>query len=181
MKEKKKRGIGKGPACLAGSWRWGEVPALRKTPSQWGNLLGPFGGLKGNAVNGMWKAGQSKDCVHGLGHSPAHPRLSHVSSLMEGDWVLENGIGSADPGRGQLLCVKRQSAGTGVRSSTTGEVCGRCLEHHRAKASLLSGMQGLEPPLQPPFPPSGFCLYRHWEGHSSEQCHPPLKPRPLPM
>ena len=146
-----------------------------------GKSAGTFWGLKGNAVNAMWKAGQSKDCVHGLGHSPAHPSLSHVSPFMEGDWVLKSGIWSADPWRGQLLCVKRQPAGTGVRSSTTGEVCGRCLEHHRAKASLLSGMQGLEPPLQPPFPPAGFCLCRHWEGHSSEQAHPHLKPRPLSM
>ena len=29
-KEKKKRGNDKGPAALVGSWRWGEVPALRK-------------------------------------------------------------------------------------------------------------------------------------------------------
>ena len=34
-------------------------------------------------------------------------------------WVLECGVWRADPGRGQLLAVRRQPEGTGVRSSTT--------------------------------------------------------------
>ena len=66
--------------------------------------------------------------------------------------------GKKDPGRGQLLAVKRQYEGIGVRSSTTGNVFRRSyknisdfsrrsyrstsLGHHRSKILLLSGMQG---------------------------------------
>ena len=101
-------------------------------------------------MDSLWKAGQSKNCTHGLYHSPAHPSLSRVSPVVEGGWVLESGVQSADPGRGQLLAVKRQPEGAGVRSSTTGKVCRRSPGKHRNKVSLLSGTQGAGPPLQPP-------------------------------
>ena len=85
--------------------------------------------------------------VHGLCHHPADPRLSRVSPVAEGSWVLESGVWSMDPGRGHLLAVKRQPEGTGVRSSTTGKVCRKSPGHHRSKASFLSGAQGVGPPL----------------------------------
>ena len=83
--------------------------------------------------------------------------------------MLENGVWSADPGRGQLLAVKRQPEGTGIRSSTTGKVCRKSPGHNRSKASLLSGVQGAGPPIQPFSPPTGFFgLQGHWEGLPSE-------------
>ena len=111
-------------------------------------------------------------CIH------VHPSLSCVSPGAEGGWVLESGVCRVHPGRGQLLSVKRQSEGTGVRSSTTRKICRRSLGHHRSKAPLLSGMQGGDPPLQPPSPPASPCLGGHWEGCPSEQACPLLKPRP---
>lgn len=35
---------------------------------------------------------------------------------------MESGVWSMDPGRGQLLAVKIQPEGTGVKNSTTGKV-----------------------------------------------------------
>ena len=49
-----------------------------------------FGGLKENTVDGLWKAGQGKNCAHGPCRSPAHPGLSSVSHC-RGCWVLESG------------------------------------------------------------------------------------------
>ena len=54
--------------------------------------------------------------------------------------MLESGVWNADPGRGQLLSLKRQPVGKGVLGSKTGKVCGKCPRHHRSKASLLSGI-----------------------------------------
>ena len=45
------------------------------------------------------------------------------------------------PGRKQLLAVKRQPEGTGVRSSTTGKACRGSPGHHRSNA-WVSGAQG---------------------------------------
>ena len=49
-----------------------------------------------NAADGLWKAGQSKNCMHGLHHSSAHPSLRHESPVAErglaaGKWGLEHG------------------------------------------------------------------------------------------
>ena len=100
-----------------------------------------------NAGEGLWKAGQSKNGRQGLHLSSVHSSLSCESPVVKGGWVLESGVWSADPGRGQLLAVKRQPEGTGVRSSTKGNVCRKSQGHHRSKASLLSGVQGAQPPL----------------------------------
>ena len=80
-------------AALAGSWKWEEIFSIRKKPSWWGNQLrqkGMFGGLKENTVDGLWKAGQGKNCACGPCRSPAHPGLSSVSHC-RGCWVLESG------------------------------------------------------------------------------------------
>ena len=53
---------------------------------------------------------------------PAYPSLSPVSPGADRGWVMESGVWRMDPGRGQLLAVKRQHEGIGVRSSTTGNV-----------------------------------------------------------
>ena len=47
-------------------------------------------------MNGLWKAGQSKNCVHGLCRSPVHPNLSCLSPTVEGElcvgkWSLKHG------------------------------------------------------------------------------------------
>ena len=123
-------------------------------------------------MDGLLKRGQSANCVHGLCCSPAHPSLGCESCM------LQSRVWNADPGRGQLLSLKRQPVGKGVMGSKTGKVCGKCPRHHRSKASLLSGTQGAGLPLQPPFVPAGLCLCRHWKGQPSEQACPPLKPRP---
>ena len=74
-------------------------------------------------------------------------------------WVLEHGVLRVDPGKGWLLAKKRQSEGTGVRSSTTGKVCGRSPSQHRSRAILLSGAQGAGSPLQTTSPTTGpFCV-----------------------
>ena len=138
---------------------------------------GNFRVSKGNEATGQWKAGQSKICMHGPCCSPAHPSLSCVSPGVEGVWVLESGVWRLDPGSGQLLAVKRQPEGTGVRNSMTRKFCGRSLGHHRNKAPLLSSVQGVGLPLHPLSPPTGPCFHRHWKGCPSEQAHPRLKPR----
>lgn len=74
-----------------------------------------------------------------------HPSLRHVSACMEGGCVLEYGVWRVNPGRGQLLDVKRQPEGTGV--SLTRKVSGGNLGHHRIKVLLLSGMEGVGQPL----------------------------------
>lgn len=153
-----------------------------ESPLKVGRLVGAERGLWGIRVecNNQSVEGRSKNCMHDPCHSPAH--LSCVSPGVERGWVLESGIWRVDPGRGQLLAVKRQPEGTGVKSSTTRKVCGRNPGHYRSKASLLSGVQGVGSPLQPPFSPIGSCLHGHWEGHPSEQAHPPFKPKlPPPM
>ena len=163
-------------------------PRAQRNPSQQGNQLGQkgtFRRLEGSAGDGLWKTGQSKNCAHGLCHSPAHPSLCHESPGAEGDWVLESGVWSVDPGRGQLLAVKRQPEGTGVRSSTVRKVCRSSLGHHRGKASLLSGMQGAEPPLQPLSHPSasststGTGRGSHWSGPTYPSGQGLLSPRGL--
>ena len=58
-------------------------------------------------MDGLWKTGQSKNCMHDLHHSSVHSSLSHESPVAKRGWVLESGIWSVDPGRGQLLAVKR--------------------------------------------------------------------------
>ena len=42
---------------------------------------------------------------------PVHHILSYVSPDAEGSWVLESGGWGMDPGRGQLLAVKRKPEG----------------------------------------------------------------------
>ena len=54
----------------------------------------------------VWKAGQSKNYVHGVCRSPVYPSLSRVSSVLEWGWVLESGVWSTYTGRGQLVAVK---------------------------------------------------------------------------
>ena len=85
---------------------------------------------------------KSKNCLHGLHHSSEHLSLSCESPVVEGVLVLESGVWNMDPGRGQLLAVKRQPKGTGVRSSTNGKVYRKSLGYHRSKLSLLMAHKG---------------------------------------
>ena len=154
-------------------------PCTQKNSLTVGNTAGTekdFWGSKENAANGLWKTGQSKNCTHGVHCSSVHSSLGRESHVLKGDWMLESGVWSMNPGRGQLLTVKRQPEGTGVRSSTTGKVCRKGPAHHRSKASLLSGVQGAESPLQHFSPPAGFFSFRgHWEGIPSEWTCLPLR------
>ena len=131
----------------------GRSPHSEKLPHGWEiswDRKGPFGESKENAAEGLWKAGQSKNCTHGLHCNSVHSSLSRESPAGEGVWVLGSGVWIVDRGREQLLAVKRQCEGTGVRSSTTRKVCGKRPGHHRSKALLFSGAQGVGLPLQPP-------------------------------
>ena len=154
-KTKKKRGKKKKRNQKTDQQTWWEaegeerLPSLRKTPSWRRNQLGQkknFVGSKEKAADGLWKAGQSKDCTYDLYHNSAHSSLNHESPATKGSWVLERGVWSADPGRGQLLAVKRQPEGTRARGATTRKVCGDSLRHH-SKTSLSRSVQGAEPPL----------------------------------
>lgn len=135
-----------------------------KPVSWWGNQLGQkrtFRGLKGNTVDSLLKAGQNKSCACDPLQRLAHPSQSHVSPVADGDWLLENGIWSTEPGWKQLLAPKRQLEGIEVRSSITGNICKRSLGHHRSKWSLLNSVQWVGLPLQPPSPPAHFCFCWH--------------------
>ena len=146
-KKKRKEESKKRPAILAGSWSWAEILTLRKTPSQRGNQLGQkrnFRGSKENAADGLWKARQRKNCTHDLYQSSVHSSLNRELPVVKGSCVLERRVLSADPGKGQLLAVKRQPEGLGVRGATTGKFYGKSLRHH-SKVSLSSRVQGAEP------------------------------------
>ena len=133
-----------------------------------------------NTATGLWKAGQSKNCAYGPCNSPAHPSLSHMPPGVEGAGCWKLGFGEWTQG-GQRLAVKRQPAGTGVRSSTTGKVFGRNPGCYRSKVSLLSGTQGAEPPLQLPSPLAGPCLHGPWEGLPPERACPSLLQLPASL
>lgn len=135
-KERKKE-LKKGLGNLARSWRW-EIPSGRDQLGQ----KGTFRVLRRNAADGLWKAGQCKDC--GLCHSSVHRSLNGVSPVVEGAYELESWIWSMNPGRRQLLAVKRQPQQAGVRRSTTGNLWGS-LGHDRSNALLLSSMQRMGP------------------------------------
>ena len=70
----------------------GELKVRRRSQTQEspltaGNQLGQkgtFNGLEGNAATGLWKAGQNKNCTHGLYHWPVHPCLNCVFPYREG-------------------------------------------------------------------------------------------------
>lgn len=127
-----------------------------------------------NTTDSLWQAGQIKNCAWSLPQHCAHQSESCVSCCREG-LVLESGVWSMDPGRTQLLTVKRQREGTGVTNSTTRKVFGKSPKHHRSKVSLLSSVQGAGLQLQPLFPPASFfTLCRHWEGFPYEGATQPL-------
>ena len=69
------------------------------------------------------------------------PSLRHESMSADQGWMLDRGGGNTDPGKGPLLAVRRQPEGTEMRSSTSGNACGRSLDHHRSKVPLLSDVQ----------------------------------------
>ena len=95
-KKRKKRGNRRRPALLVGNWRWGEVPTLRKAHSWWGSQLGQKGTFRGSEENEairLWKAGQSKSCIHGLRHCPVCQILSNVSPGQKGAGFWKVGFG----------------------------------------------------------------------------------------
>ena len=149
--KKKRRGSGTGPATLVGSWGRGEVPASREAPSLMGKLFGTEGEhlrlLEEGEMTRLWQTGQSETytvCATAL----RTPDWNMSASVHEG-WELECEDLRANPGRELPLAVRRQPEGMGRGKSTTGNAYGGNLVCHRSKASLLSGMQGVEPTLQP--------------------------------
>ena len=127
-------------------------------------------------MDGLWTAGQSKNCRPGLCRCPAPLSLNHGSPVVEEDCVLESVVWNMDRGRGQLLTMERQPEGTGIMSSTTRKASRKSPGHHGSKS--LCGIKEVELPLQPPSLPTDFSLCRRWKGHPSEQAHPPLKSSP---
>ena len=74
-------------------------------------------------MGGLWKVKESKNCTHGLHDSSGYPNMSHELPVEKWDWMLESWVWRMDPGRRQVLAVKRQPEGTGLMNSTTGKVC----------------------------------------------------------
>ena len=82
-------------------------------------------------------------------HTPAWVfHLQVQQGMGTGKWDLES-----RPGRRQLLAVKRQPEGKGLKSSTTRKVCARNSHHHRCKVSFLCVCKG-GATLHHPSPPS---------------------------
>lgn len=73
-------------------------------------------------MNAMWKAGQSRDCVHGLGHSPAPQPESCVSSY-------GGGLGA---GKWDLECKSREGTAVGCEKTA----CRDRSEEHHSRRSL---------------------------------------------
>ena len=112
--------------------------------------------------------------MHCLHRSSVHSSLNRESPVVKGSWVLERGVLSADPGRGQLLAVKRQPEGTGARGATTGKVCGKSLRHY-STVTVKQCARGRTAIINPSLPTSFFSLCRHWKGLPPEQARPPLR------
>lgn len=119
-------------------------PHPKEPPHQQGDQLGQ----KEN-IWGCWKRVKQLVCGRQARQSmPISVSPSpHVSAIMHRGWVLEHEDWRANPGKGQLLDVRKQPEGTGVRKSTTRNASGGNLTGRRRKASLLTNMQGLEPPF----------------------------------
>lgn len=69
------------------------------------------------------------------------------------------GVWIADPGRRQLLAVKRQPGGTEIWF-TTGKVCERSLGHYKKQGTIAE-----------------WCMRHQYHHHSSLPHHQPLAPR----
>ena len=61
--------------------------------------------------------------------------------------MLKHGVRSTDPGGGLLLAVWRQTEGMGVRGSVAENAPGGSVVCLGNEAPLLSGAQGVGPPL----------------------------------
>ena len=93
-KEKKKRGLKKGISNPGRNLKVRGGPHTQENSLMVGKCTGierDLRGIKGecrrskeNTVDGLWKAGQSKNRVHGLCCSSAHSSLSHESPVVEG-------------------------------------------------------------------------------------------------
>ena len=172
MKErkKKKRGNGKGPACLVGNWD--EEKCLRKAHSQQGNQLEQKGIFRESQGEQWFTVCGRQDTLrteHISEQSPSAPQVELCVYRWEEGWVLESGVWRVDPGRWQLLAVNRQPEKTGATAPQLGKFVGKVQNTIEARHHSWSGMQGPGPPLNPPSPPSDLYLCRHWEGLPPEQ------------
>ena len=159
-KEKEKRGNCTGPAPLGGklkerrgSHTWGSQVAGRSAETE-----GEFWGSEESAATGRQERVRPTRMVCATAYVPLPETC--VCWCRCG-LVLEHGVWRADSWGRQLLAVKTRPERTGVRTSTTGSVCGRRASHHRSRAPLLSGVQRVGPPLQHPSPCTRPCLWRH--------------------
>lgn len=119
------------------------------------------------------QAAQNGTYTGGSCHSPVCPSLRHESMSADQGWMLDHGGGNTDPGRGP------QPEGMEMRSSTSGNACGRSLDHHRSKVPLLSDVQRPGLPLKLLSSGTGSCLHGHYGGLLLELSHVPL-PSPTP-
>lgn len=131
---------------------------------------GSFRRSEGKATTSLWKADRvTPTCI-------VHAAALHTSAwgfsllVWRGAGCWKGEVWIADPGRQQLLAVKRQPGE--LWRFTTGKVCERSLGHYKSKAPLLSGAWGTVSPIQLPSPPTSPCLWRHW----LEQGQPAPKP-----
>ena len=161
--KRKRRGSGTGPAPL----RRGLLKERRGYHIQ-GSLLtgeeirwdrrGALGAIRGEHSNRSVAGRTEWDLQRGFMPQPCMPCLRHVSTGVDGGWVLECGVWKANLGRGLLLAARRQPERTRVRKSTTGNTCGGSADRHRSEEPLLSDTQGAGPfaaslPTCQPLPP----------------------------
>lgn len=84
-------------------------------------------------------------------------------------------------GRGPLLALRRWPEGMEMRSSTSGNACGRRLDHHGSQVPLLSDVQRPGLPLKLLSSGTGSCLHGHWGGLLLELARVPCHHLPPPV
>lgn len=150
------------------------LPHLGKHPhqqgDQWGQRTSP-----GDRQHGMTPT----KVVHAPARVPQPETSVHQcrSELDAGPCGWEH-----KPGRGPPLALRSRPKGMDVRSSTSGNACGRSLDHHGSQVPLLSDVQRPGLPRKLLSSGTGSCLHGPWGGLPVELARVPLtSPTPTPV
>lgn len=108
--------------------------------------------------------------MHGMCHSFECPSQICVFPGEEGGWVLESGVWRVDPGRGQLLLVRKEPGAVRRRGFTAGRIGGGAWATLEARSIVKWQANGR---ATIPHWPS---LHGQRQGHTPKQDQPPLKP-----
>ena len=183
-KKEKKRAFRKGTSTTCGKLKL-RSSWTQKNPLMVGKPAGTekkLWRIKGEHSNGLWKAGQSKNCLHGLCHSTAWVicllllQRRRVPGKRQWCWVLESRVQNADPGSTVACCEKtaRKDRNKEFHSQESLEKQPRTPQKQHTGRVVHKGWAV----IAIPFFTHGFCLLRQWEGHPAGQPYPPLKPKP---